>query len=533
MIIFNKIMIILGIIVCLAYFGHTANILVLLPLPFYSHTVNFMPVFKALAARGHNVTMYSPFPMKTPVTNLTEVTVPLLLQSTLSNRLNEAMSKDTFFRRLTVLWTMGLNGVERSLKVDKIKQLINDKDAKFDLIMLETWFFQEAFLAFGYRFNAPVINLSPTFLFPSAASFTGNYLPVTYVPNLRYGFTDLMSFSERLTNSFHYAWESFIGYYFYLKYQDALMRKYFIYPGSENLPDLSDLLRNTSLTLVDSHVAVNYPVPLHKNIVYFGGANIVTGDKLPQDLQIIMDSAKEGIIYFSFGSYINISTLQPFMRKAIFSALGCMKQKILMKIEDSKLLNGYQLQNIEARTWFPQSSVLAHENCKLFITHGGLHGLMEAIYHAVPMVGIPLVADQKHNTKFIEKLGIGIVIDKEDLSETKLSNAINTVLKDQSYVERIKERSAIFKDQPIDILDNAVYWIEYVIRYKGAPHLRPAILDQYWYQRLMIDVIAFYLLVIFLIGYIIIKIFRKLYKFIRYICCSKASKNRSKKSKNE
>jgi glucuronosyltransferase len=39
-------------------------------------------------------------------------------------------------------------------------------------------------------------------------------------------------------------------------------------------------------------------------------------------------------------------------------------------------------------------------------------------------------------------------------------------------------------------MEQAMYWMEYVIRHKGAPHLRSAILDLVWYQYLLLDVIA-------------------------------------------
>jgi glucuronosyltransferase len=35
-----------------------------------------------------------------------------------------------------------------------------------------------------------------------------------------------------------------------------------------------------------------------------------------------------------------------------------------------------------------------------------------------------------------------------------------------------------------------VYWTEYVIRHKGAPHLLSAVLDLAWYQYFLLDVIA-------------------------------------------
>jgi glucuronosyltransferase len=39
-------------------------------------------------------------------------------------------------------------------------------------------------------------------------------------------------------------------------------------------------------------------------------------------------------------------------------------------------------------------------------------------------------------------------------------------------------------------MEQAVYWTEYVIRHKGAPHLRSAVLDLNWYQYFLLDVIA-------------------------------------------
>jgi glucuronosyltransferase len=58
------------------------------------------------------------------------------------------------------------------------------------------------------------------------------------------------------------------------------------------------------------------------------------------------------------------------------------------------------------------------------------------------------------------------------------------------YRENVQRLSRIFKDQPLTPLEQAVYWTEYVIRHKGAPHLRSAVLDLAWYQYFLLDVIA-------------------------------------------
>jgi glucuronosyltransferase len=52
----------------------------------------------------------------------------------------------------------------------------------------------------------------------------------------------------------------------------------------------------------------------------------------------------------------------------------------------------------------------------------------------------------------------------------------------------MKRLSAVLNDQPQTPLERAVYWTEYVIRHKGAPHLKSAAADLPWYQYLLLDV---------------------------------------------
>jgi len=50
--------------------------------------------------------------------------------------------------------------------------------------------------------------------------------------------------------------------------------------------------------------------------------------------------------------------------------------------------------------------------------------------------------------------------------------------------------SVIARDQPETALERAVFWTEYVIRHKGAKHLRPAGQHLNWFQLHSLDVIA-------------------------------------------
>ncbi len=59
-------------------------------------------------------------------------------------------------------------------------------------------------------------------------------------------------------------------------------------------------------------------------------------------------------------------------------------------------------------------------------------------------------------------------------------------------------------------LDTVIYWTEYVIKHKGAPHLRVASADMPLYQYLLLDVIIFILLIIGSALYLLKYVFSKI-----------------------
>lgn len=50
---------------------------------------------------------------------------------------------------------------------------------------------------------------------------------------------------------------------------------------------------------------------------------------------------------------------------------------------------------------------------------------------------------------------------------------------------------ALTKDKPYDSLENAIWWIEFVMRHNGAPHLHFNGVDAAWYQQFDLDIIVF------------------------------------------
>ncbi|VTJ88316.1 Hypothetical predicted protein [Marmota monax] len=113
-----------------------------------------------------------------------------------------------------------------------------------------------------------------------------------------------------------------------------------------------------------------------------------------------------------------------------------------------------------------------HPKTKAFITHGGTNGIYEAIYHGIPLVGIPLFGDQPDNVMHMKAKGAAVRLGFITMSSMDLLNALNTVINEPSHKENAMRLLRIHRDQPVKPLDRAVFWIEFVMRHKGAKHLR-------------------------------------------------------------
>uniref|UniRef100_UPI001CD88FC6 UDP-glucuronosyltransferase-like n=1 Tax=Solea senegalensis TaxID=28829 RepID=UPI001CD88FC6 len=132
----------------------------------------------------------------------------------------------------------------------------------------------------------------------------------------------------------------------------------------------------------------------------------------------------------------------------------------------------------------------AHSKAKLFITHGGSHGIYESICNAVPMLILPLFWDQEDNMLRMVTRGVAETLNIHDVTTDKLLAAVNKIIRDKSYKERIVELSHIHLDRPLQPMEQAVFWTEFVIRHKGAAHLRVAAHQLTWVQYHSLDIIG-------------------------------------------
>jgi len=92
---------------------------------------------------------------------------------------------------------------------------------------------------------------------------------------------------------------------------------------------------------------------------------------------------------------------------------------------------GPQPPNVRLEGYVAQPLLLEH--CDVFVTHGGFNSVKESLAAGVPMVVVPITADQPYSAGRCEALGVGRVVGTADRSAGAVRNAVRQVLDDPSY----------------------------------------------------------------------------------------------------
>ncbi|KAI5633119.1 UDP-glucoronosyl and UDP-glucosyl transferase domain-containing protein [Phthorimaea operculella] len=250
-------------------------------------------------------------------------------------------------------------------------------------------------------------------------------------------------------------------------------------------PSLYELRNNIDMLFLNIHPIWDGNTPWPPSIVHTWGIHHKPEKLLPQDLQSYLDTSKNGVIYFSFGTNVDPATLPPERIQMFIRVFSKLPYDVLWKWNHDVLPG--KTENIRISKWLPQSDLLRHPNVKVFITQGGLQSTDEAIIAGVPLIGIPMLADQWYNVEKYVHHGIGLKLSIETVNEEQLTNAIKEVIDNKRYRNNIKKLSAVMRDEPMSGLQRAVWWTEHVLRHGGARHLRAPAANISWGQYLELE----------------------------------------------
>uniref|UniRef100_A0A034VH63 UDP-glucuronosyltransferase 2B15 n=2 Tax=Bactrocera dorsalis TaxID=27457 RepID=A0A034VH63_BACDO len=474
-----------------------------------SHMLLHCTVAEQLARVGHDVTVIGIIENVYPNAAYKYIHLQLPDGGIIDDKALKSLinTRHSFVKSLFVTTAEYLRMANETLWQPKMREFLNENRANaFDLLLF-AYVMNDFQMGLAAHFQCPIVVLWVVRPALQINGFVGNPLEMAYVPNISSHLQQPLVFLQRVKNCIT-TWLEF-ALMAYLDYRTQQLYDY-NFP-SDRYPPLDEVRKNVSLIFTNHHFSQGPIRPNVPNLIEIGGIQIKEKpDPLPTDIAKVLDESKEGVIYFSLGSNIKGSHLNEEKIKIMFNVISKLPYKVLWKWSPTELPG--ESKNIIFRDWLPQDDILAHPNVKLFITHGGMGSVVESQYHGVPMVGIPLFGDQPSNMVNVERSGYGLAVDYLTLSEESLNNAIQDVLNNPKYKEAVQTFSRLYRDRPMTPRETVVYWVDYVLRHKGAKHMQsPAVHMNRW-QLLSLDVIGFLLAIVLTISVVIVKV-------CKLICC--------------
>ncbi|XP_059131131.1 UDP-glucuronosyltransferase 2B31-like isoform X1 [Peromyscus eremicus] len=497
----------------------------------FSHWLNLKVILDELVKKGHEVTVLIPsaslfyevdktsaIEFETYTSSFSMADLEELFVDSTRKYIYE-LPKQSFWRYFLMLQEVFWLGSEfsESLCKDAVfnKELTTKlRNSSFDVVVADPFMPCGDLLA--EILKIPLVYSLRFFPGSTYEKYSGGLpLPPSYVPPAMSELSDRMTFMERVQNviyvlCFDFWFQTFNEKRWNQFYSEVLGRP----------TTLIELMGKADIWLIRTYWDLEFPHPLLPHFDYVGGLHCRPAKSLPKEIEdFVQSSGEHGVVVFSLGSMVG--TLTEESANVIAAGLAQIPQKVLWRFEGKKpdTLGS----NTRLYKWIPQNDLLGHPKTRAFITHGGTNGIYEAIYHGIPVVGIPLFADQFDNVVRMKTKGAGVKLDFLTMSSADLVNAVKTVTNDPSYKENAMRLSRIHHDQPMKPLDRAVFWIEYVMRHKGAKHLRVAAHDLTWFQYHSLDVLAFLLACVLTVMLIIMK--------CCLFCCQKFAKAGKKKKR--
>ncbi|XP_072933658.1 uncharacterized protein [Epargyreus clarus] len=486
------------------------KILVVFPHPARSHGNLGNGLVRHLLNAGHEVTYITPFMDQILHQNVTYVDVtctnigvadnPFSIQHLMNKE--QGLNQDDIFH-------LTLNVSMLALENENMKNFLEHSTNSFDVVIAE-WLFNELYCGFAAVFKCPYIWMYPFEPNFVALGLIDEDTNPSYVANLEVNNLPPFTFMQRVKNLWFQITYKFNRYYYYDALEKEVYERSFapILRKKYGFVDSYDVLRyNASLMLSYSHNSISQAIKMPQNLIPIGGYHV--GDNPPPlstDLKKIMDDGKDGVIYFSMGSNMKSKDFPKTILDDLIKMFGEIKHTVLWKFEGD--LKKYP-DNVHILKWAPQQSILAHPNCVLFITHGGLLSTTEAVHFGVPIIGVPVFYDQFSNIDRAVKRGFAKKVTLGNNFTKKLKAAIEDILTDIKYRTKAKELSFIYHDRPIKPGASLVHWVQHVVETRGAPHLRSSALFVPWYQKYYVDLVALIMIVLGCILFVILKLIDK------------------------
>ncbi|CAJ1081421.1 UDP-glucuronosyltransferase 1-5-like [Xyrichtys novacula] len=486
-----------------------------------SHWVNMNLLIQNLHSRGHEVTVIhtsTSWYIKGNAPHYRSITITLpkavdieeedFFINFLGKMLEIKKAGGSPLALMEFFWEMitGLSKIHEQASMVGVEILENKAllqslhETQFDMVLIDPGLPVGVIVA--HELQLPVV-FNVKWITSGEGHFVVAPTPISYVPVPGHAATDKMTFVERVQNVLFYLLNTCIDKFVVCPHYDRLVERYL---G----PDVNfyHLLQGVDIWLMRVDFVFEFPRPTLPNIAYIGGFQCKPSEGLSSELEdFVQSSGEHGFIVMTLGTLIK--GLPTEITSEIAAAFAQIPQKVIWRhLGERPSTVG---NNTLLVKWMPQNDLLGHPKVRAFVAHGGTNGIYEAIYHGVPILGIPLLFDQFENIIRLEARGAAKSVDASTLTSQSFLEALREILHNPSYSNNMKRLSSLHRDTPVHPLHTAIYWIEFVIRHKGASHLRTESYKMPWYVYHSVDVMVFLLALMLVLTAIVVGT-------VRFIC---------------
>ncbi|MEO8288102.1 MAG: glycosyltransferase [Chloroflexota bacterium] len=181
------------------------------------------------------------------------------------------------------------------------------------------------------------------------------------------------------------------------------------------------------------------PFPPTTHAIRHIGFNSSTGEQLPD---WVRDLPEQPTVYVTLGTVFN---KMKNIWQAVLEGLAGEPINLILTIghDGDPAEFGPQPANVHIERYIPQSLLLPY--CNLVITHGGSGTTKDALTHGLPMVIIPVAADQYANAARSAALGVARVVPSDMRTPEAIRAAAREVLGNSLYrqnAERLRDEIA-------------------------------------------------------------------------------------------
>lgn len=219
-------------------------------------------------------------------------------------------------------------------------------------------------------------------------------------------------------------------------------------------PDLTALSRYLVLSpFPPSYRDPAFPLPATAHAFRLPLADLASDDMLAQRSDVppwladlSADAANPGgrpAVYFTLGTVFNTESGDLFER--VLAGLRDLPVNLIVTVghEIDPVVFGRQPPNVRVERYVPQSLLLPH--CDLMVSHAGSGSVLGALAHGLPLMLLPMGADQPLNAARCADLGVARVLDAVAATPDAVHDAVSAVLADPAYrraAERLRDEIA-------------------------------------------------------------------------------------------